>query len=101
MDSEVDNLQFEIKGALFQLTSDQLIKICDLLAISGANKENINGKTRNALVSLISKYIESDELRQLEDEGMSAMLNLMDMIKSVQEVKKTAYRKRKMRNRRT
>lgn len=90
MDSEMDNLQFEIKGALFQLTSDQLIEICDFLGISGTSKDNITGKSRNILVSMISKYIESDELRQLEDEEMSALLSLMDMIKSVQTVVKNS-----------
>ncbi|MEQ2180190.1 hypothetical protein GOODEAATRI_033178 [Goodea atripinnis] len=90
MDSEVDKLQFEIKGALFQLTSDQLIQICDFLAISGANRQNITGKTPNALVTLISKHIECAELRQLEDKGMSALLSLMDMIKEVQKAIKNS-----------
>ncbi|XP_043954545.1 uncharacterized protein LOC122820911 [Gambusia affinis] len=89
MESEMDNLKLEIKGALFQLTSDQLIEICDFLGMSGTSKDNI-AKSRNTLVSLISKYVESDELRQLEDEGMSALLSLLDMIKSVQTVVKNS-----------
>lgn len=88
MDSEVENLQFEVKAALFQLTTDQLMQISDFLEISGTNRGNIVGKTRNALVSLIIQYVERDELSELEDEGMSELLSLMDMIKTLQEASK-------------
>lgn len=80
MDSEVENLQFEIKGVLFQLSTDQLIQIIDYLGISGTNKENTVGKTRNALVSHLIRHIEREELSELEDEGMSELLCLMSMI---------------------
>lgn len=83
MDPEVENMRFEVKGALFQLTTDK--QICDFLEMSGTNWEKIIGKTRNALVSHIIQYIERDELSELEDEGMSDLLSLMDMIKTLQE----------------
>lgn len=86
MDSEIENLKFEIKGALFQLTSDQLMQISDCLEISGTNQENIAGKTRNALVSHIIAHVERNELTELEDEGMSELLSLLDTIRTLQEI---------------
>lgn len=81
MDTELDNLWLEDKGALFQhrlVSSDKLF-----LAISGTSREKITGNTRSALVSHVIKYVE--ELSDLEDEGMSEMLSLMDMIRTLEE----------------
>lgn len=89
MDSEVENLQFEIKAALYQLTVDELIQICDSLTISGVNKENVTGKTRNTIVSHIIKEIERSELRDREDEGMSELLCIKDIIETLQKSRET------------
>ncbi|XP_033182193.1 uncharacterized protein LOC117152945 [Anabas testudineus] len=89
MDPEIENLQFEIKGALFQLTADQLMQISDFLEISGTSRARIAGKTCNALVSYIIRHVEREELSELEDEGMSELLSLMDMIKTLQDPNKT------------
>ncbi len=88
MDSGIENLKFEIKGALFQLTYDQLMQISDCLEISGTNQENIASKTRNALISYIIAHVEDDELTELEDESMSELLSLLDTIRTLQEVNK-------------
>jgi len=97
MDPEVENLRFEVKGALFQLTTDELMQISDFLEISGTNREKIIGKTRNTLVSQIIQYIENEKLSELEDEGMSDLLSLMDMIKTLQEASKMAHLKKQKR----
>lgn len=88
MGPEIENLQFEIKAALFQFATDQLMEISDFLDISGTNRENVVGKTRNALVSLIIQHIERDELSEYDDEGMSELLSLMDTITTLQEANK-------------
>lgn len=88
MGPEIENQQFEIKATLFQFTTDQLMEISDFLDIAGTNRENVVGKTRNALVSLIIQHVERDELSELEDEGMSEMLSLMDKITTLQEANK-------------
>lgn len=64
------------------------MEISDFLDIAGTNRENVVGKTRNALVSLIIQHVERDELSELEDEGMSEMLSLMDKITTLQEANK-------------
>ena len=82
-------MRFEVKGALFQLNKDELMQICDFLEMSGLNREEMIGKTPNALVSNIIQYIERDEISELEDQGMSGLLVLMDMIKTVQDASKS------------
>ncbi|KAL1278520.1 hypothetical protein QQF64_025193 [Cirrhinus molitorella] len=81
MESEIENLRFEIKGLLFQLTIEQLMHISDSLEISGVNRERIAGKNRSSLVSHISQHMDRDETTELEDEGMAELLSLLDIIK--------------------
>ncbi len=81
MESEIENLQFEIKGLLFQLTIEQLMQVSDYLKISGVDREKIADRSRSSLVSYISQYVDRDEMTELEDEGMGELLSLSDMIK--------------------
>ncbi|XP_044227629.1 uncharacterized protein LOC122996129 [Thunnus albacares] len=83
MESELEKLQLEIKGALYKLTVEQLIKVCDALQISGPGKEHVTGKTRSQLVSHVIRYLEQEELANLEDEGMSELLNAQDIIDKI------------------
>lgn len=76
-------LQLEIKGALYKLTVEQLIKVCNVLQISGPAKENVIGKTRSQLIAHLIKHIEREELVTLEDEGMSDLLNVQDVIEKI------------------
>lgn len=80
MESELEKLQLEIKGTSYKLTVEQLTKVCDGLQISGAEKEHVIAKTRSQLISHIIKYLEQDELKNLEDEGMSELLCAQDII---------------------
>lgn len=84
MESELEKLQLEIKGTLYKLTVEQLIKVCNALQISGPGKEHVSGKTRSQLVSHVIKYLEREELTSLEDEGMSDLLNVQDIIEKIQ-----------------
>lgn len=84
MESESEKLQLEIKGALYQLTVGQLTKICNALQISGPEEKHVTGKSRSQLISLITKHLEQEELTDLEDEGMSVLLNVQDIIDTIQ-----------------
>ncbi|KAL7380213.1 hypothetical protein ABVT39_013765 [Epinephelus coioides] len=84
MESEFENLQLEIKGALYKLTVEQLIKVCNALQIPGPGEEQVTGKTRGQLIAHVIKYLEREELADLEDEGMSDLLNAQDIIDKVQ-----------------
>lgn len=77
-------LRLEIKGALYKLTVEQLIKVCNTLQISGPGKEHVSGKTRSQLIAHVIKYLEREELADLMDEGMSDLLNVHDIVDKVQ-----------------
>lgn len=79
----MEKLQLEIKGALYKLTIEQLIKICNTLQISGPGKEHVTGKTRSQVISHVIKYLEREELADLEDEGMSDLLSVHDIIDKI------------------
>ncbi len=81
MESEIENVQFEIKGLLFQLTIEKLMQVSVYLKISGVDREKIADRSRSTLVSYISQYVDRDEMTELEDEGMGELLSLLDMIK--------------------
>jgi len=83
MESELEKLQLEIKGALYKLTVEQLIKVCNALLISGPEKEYVTGKTRSQVISHVIKYLEREELADLEDEGMSDLLSVHDIIDKI------------------
>ncbi|KAK2869204.1 hypothetical protein Q7C36_001075 [Tachysurus vachellii] len=80
MESELERLQLEIKGVLYKLTIEQLIKVCNALQILGPEKEHVTGKTRSQVISHVIKYLEREELAGLEDEGMSDLLSIDDVI---------------------
>lgn len=87
MESELEKLQLDIKGTLYKLTVEELIKVCNELQISGPGKEHVTGKTRSQLVSHVIKFLEREELADLEDEGMSDLLNAQDIINKIQLAK--------------
>jgi len=80
MESELEKLQLEITGALYTLTVEQLIKVCNELEISGPDNEHLTGKSRSQLISYVTKHNEREEMADLEDEGMSELLNVQDII---------------------
>ena len=84
MESELEKLQLEIKGTLYQLTVQQLIKVCNALPILGQGIEHVAGKTRSQLISHVTEYVEQEELAGLEDEGMSDLLYVRDTIDKIQ-----------------
>lgn len=80
----METLQLEIKGALYRFTTDQLIKVMDFLQIAGSQKENVTGKTRNTLISHVIRFVESNDLESLEDQGMADLLILKDMMSTIE-----------------
>lgn len=82
MESELQTLQLEVKGALYELNVEQLLKICSVL-IHGLGKEQLTGKNRGQLIALITSHVERPELAELEDEGMSELLSIKDLIENI------------------
>lgn len=82
MESELENVQLEVKGALYELNIKQLLTICNGLQISGLRKEQLADKTRGQLITLVIEHIEKIELAELEDEGLSHLLSIKDLIEN-------------------
>lgn len=80
MTTTLEELQEEVVGALHTLTREDLLGICDFLNISGEQRANVKGKSRISLVIHIMKYLEREEVAELEDDGMSELLLLKDKI---------------------
>ena len=85
--SALDDLKLEIGGALYTLTRDALIEVCDFLSIAGPGLtfENVKGKSRSALISHVTRHFEREELLTLEDQGMAELLRLQDKIAELQK----------------
>lgn len=66
------------------MTVGQLTKICNALQISGPEEKHVTGKSRSQLISFITKHLEQEELTDLEDVGMSVLLNVQDIIDTIQ-----------------
>lgn len=80
----LEDLKLEVIGTLYTLSSDHLIAVCDFLKISGTEHENVLDKGRTFLISHIVRHVERDEVNELEDQGMSFLLNLKDKIAEIQ-----------------
>lgn len=76
MQSELEKHLLKIKGTLYNLTAEQLIKVCTTLQISAPGLESLTSKTRSHLISYVLKYLGQEELASHEDEGMSKYLHL-------------------------
>lgn len=87
MESELEKLQLDIQGTLYKLTVEQLIEVCNALQISGPGKEHLTGKKRGQLITHVIKYLEREEMADLEDEGMSDLLDAQDIIVKIQTAK--------------
>lgn len=70
----------DIEKRLLELNVQQLHRVCKQCDIAGKDNEAIKDKTRRALVKHVIKFCERDELLQEEDEGMSVLLQLSDVL---------------------
>lgn len=73
-------LQEEVVGALHTLRRDNLLIVCDFLNISGERRIDVERKSRISLVTHVMKYLDREEMLELEDGGMSELLLLKDKV---------------------
>lgn len=66
------------------LPKESLVELCDYLIEAGAELEHVSSKGRAALITLISCYIQREELEELEDQGMAELLHLQDKVAELQ-----------------
>ena len=84
--AEVEELQLGVIRELCLLPKESLGELCDYLIQAGAELEHVSSKGRAALITLISCYIQREELEELEDRGMAELLHLQDKITELQAV---------------
>lgn len=82
--TEIEKLQLEIIGSLCTLPIECLKELCDFLLIAGDQLEHVERKNRTSLILMISNHLQSEELQQLEDMGMTTLLTLKDKITELQ-----------------
>ena len=82
--SEQERLQLEVIQALCTLSRDHLVDLCDFLDIAGPALEHVSGKSKTFCISLISTYLQRDELEDLEDKGMAELLCFREKINEYQ-----------------
>ncbi|KAK0144569.1 hypothetical protein N1851_017077 [Merluccius polli] len=76
--SEVEQLQIEIFRELCELPRDALVELCDFLCIAGGALEHVTGKSRGALIKIVSRHMQREELEKQEDDGMTDLLLCKD-----------------------
>lgn len=81
---ELEKLQIEVIRELCVLPREILLELCDFLLIAGPTFKHVAGKSRTALISLITNHIQSEELEEREDKGMADLLSLQDKINELQ-----------------
>lgn len=59
--SELEDLKLEVGGALYTLTQDTLVEVCDFLNIADPEDERISGQSRSSLISHITRHLERKE----------------------------------------
>ena len=80
MESELERLQLEVKGTVYGLAIEQLVRVCESLHIAGTTKEYVTGKTRSQLIAHVIQYLDQEDQDELEDGGMAALLHAQDII---------------------
>lgn len=75
----------EIETRLFGLTVKELHRVCEYCNITGKDSEDIKNKTRRAMVKHIVEFCEREDFLEREDEGMSVLLELNDVLEALRE----------------
>lgn len=72
-------LIFKIQKSLSYLSTDQLLTVMSSID-DGSKTQNIKVLSEPGLYDLIIDYVRSEKLSAMEDEGMTQLLILMDML---------------------
>lgn len=79
----LEDLKLEVIGALYSLSRENLVKLCNFLNIEGS--EQVINKSRSFVISVLVRHLEREGLTELEDEGMSELLCVRDKICELQQ----------------
>lgn len=71
---------WDIKKKLFKLSSSDIYQVAKDIAIDSQHEEELNPNDEESCMEHVISYMQSDTLLALEDEGMSQLLGLNDLI---------------------
>ncbi|XP_066577196.1 uncharacterized protein LOC136767331 [Amia ocellicauda] len=77
MDSAIESVQLEVRGLLYTLSVEALLKVSNYLGISGTE---VCAKSQLVLIKRITRHLDRDELEELEDEGLAELMALRNFI---------------------
>lgn len=90
MSEDREDFLLELEQKLCALSVEELLRVCEQCNITEKDNEEIQSKSRRALVKLISQFCEREEFLQREDEGMSVLLELNDVLVLLVEARPAA-----------
>lgn len=90
MSEDREDFLLKLQQKVCGLFVEELQKVCELFGITDKDNGDIQSRTRRALVKLIIKFCEQDELLQREDEGMVVLLELNNVLDMLIEVRSSA-----------
>ena len=77
-------LVWSIQKLLLQLSKDQLQELAKAIGTDAAtNPPDSTGDNETELFDYVVKYMNSEQLKGLEDEGLSALLHLQDIVRGI------------------
>ena len=77
-------LVWSIQKLLLQLSEDQLQELAKAISTDAAtNPPDSTGDNETELFDYVVKYMNSEQLKGLEDEGLSALLHLQDIVRGI------------------
>ncbi|KAJ8001398.1 hypothetical protein DPEC_G00169100 [Dallia pectoralis] len=85
MSGDRETLLDEIEQSLWNLTENNLRHLCERCGIAGKDGSEVKGSNYRSLRRKIEEYCESQELLELQDQGMAWLLQLKEDITTIQE----------------
>lgn len=87
MSEHREDFLLKLEQKLCGLFAEELLRVCELCNITAEKGKDVTSRTRRSFVKLIIQFCERDELLQSEDEGMSVLLELNDVLESLIEAR--------------
>ncbi|CAL9692527.1 unnamed protein product [Knipowitschia caucasica] len=90
MSTERKELIWSIRGRLFTLKDSDLHKLAGSLAVETKDTVLFNQDDKEGCMDYVTSYLQSSKLLQLEDEGLSELLVLNDLIDQITQTSNLA-----------
>lgn len=83
MSEHREDFVLQLEQKICGLSVKELLKVCEHCNIIAKDNEDIKSKSRRALVKILIEFCDEEELLESEDEGMTVLLELNDVIEEL------------------